>query len=311
MFEKFLVDVLKLAPRQLWGVEQLGVYFKKLFSASSAKAAVAIILAIAELFGLVIFDLPTTPRGQELDLSSYALVFEDEFEGNTLNTDVWQYRGSGSRRGGFNAPSQVRVENGNMIMTGEYLKDGTYGEGWYTGMVKLKERYCKGYFEIRCIVNSGSGFWSAFWIQADAPYTASVSKGGVGGCEIDIFESMSYDNFIGKNSVTQTVHCAGVDGVQEGFQSRNLGDFYGNNIYEEYNTYGLEWTDDEYIFYVNGVETARTSFGNGVSEVLEDVIVSLEIPGEEELATLDKETYKTEYIIDYVKIYQKKLTPVD
>lgn len=311
MFEKFLVDVLKLAPRQLWGVEQLGVYFKKLFSASSAKAAVAIILAIAELFGLVIFDLPTTPRGQELDLSSYALVFEDEFEGNTLNTDVWQYRGSGSRRGGFNAPSQVRVENGNMIMTGEYLKDGTYGEGWYTGMVKLKERYCKGYFEIRCIVNSGSGFWSAFWIQADAPYTASVSKGGVGGCEIDIFESMSYDNFIGKNSVTQTVHCAGVDGVQEGFQSRNLGDFYGNNIYEEYNTYGLEWTDDEYIFYVNGVETARTSFGNGVSEVLEDVIVSLEIPGEEELTGLDKETYKTEYIIDYVKIYQKKLTPVD
>lgn len=311
MFEKFLVDVLKLAPRQLWGVEQLGVYFKKLFSASSAKAAVAIILAIAELFGLVIFDLPTTPRGQELDLSSYALVFEDEFEGNTLNTDVWQYRGSGSRRGGFNAPSQVRVENGNMIMTGEYLKDGTYGEGWYTGMVKLKERYCKGYFEIRCIVNSGSGFWSAFWIQADSPYTASVSKGGVGGCEIDIFESMSYDNFIGKNSVTQTVHCAGVDGVQEGFQSRNLGDFYGNNIYEEYNTYGLEWTDDEYIFYVNGVETARTSFGNGVSEVLEDVIVSLEIPGEDKLATLDKETYKTEYIIDYVKIYQKKLTPVD
>ena len=310
MFEKFLVETLKLAPRQMWGVEQMGVYFKKLFSAKGAKAVIACIVAIVECIGLAILDLPTTPRGQELDLSSYALVFEDKFEGNALNTDVWQYRGSGPRRGGFNAESQVRVENGNMIITGDYQTDGTYGEGWYTGMVKLKERYCKGYFEIRCIVNEGSGFWSAFWIQADAPYTASVSKGGPGGCEIDIFESMSYDNFIGKNSVAQTVHCAGVDGVQEGFQSLRLGDFYGKNIYKEYNTYGLEWTDDEYIFYINGVETRRTSFGNGVSEVMEDVIVSLEIPEEEKLAGLDKENYKTEFIVDYVKIYQPTLTAV-
>ena len=79
----------------------------------------------------------------------------------------------------------------------------------------------------------------------------------------------------------------------------------GNNPYEEYNTYGLEWTEDEYIFYVNGVETVRSTFGNGVSQVEEDVIVSLEIPDPDELAGLDKETYKTEFVVDYVKIYQK------
>ena len=311
MLEKFLTETLKLAPRQMWGVEQMGIYFKKLFSAKGAKAVIACLVAIAECFGLAILDTPTTPRGQELDLTGYELVFEDEFEGNALNTDVWQYRGSGPRRGGFNAESQVKVENGNMVITGDYQKNGTYGEGWYTGMVKLKERYCKGYFEIRCIVNAGSGFWSAFWIQADAPYTASISKGGPGGWEIDIFESMSYDNTFGRNSVSQTVHCAGVDGVQEGFQSRMLGDFYGKNIYEEYNTYGLEWNDEEYIFYINGVETCRTSFGNGVSEVMEDVIVSLEIPDEEKLAKLDKDSYHTEFIVDYVKIYQQKLTPAE
>ncbi len=302
---EWIAELLKLAPRQVWGVEQQIELLKGMFSSFSFKQFFASLLAILELCGLTVFDLPTTPRGQELDLTEYSIVFEDEFEGTELNTDVWAYRGSGARRGGFNAESQVEVKDGNMIITGEYLKDGEYGEGWYTGMVKLKERYCKGYFEIRCIVNSDSGFWSAFWLQADAPYTASVSKGGVGGAEIDIFESMSYDDFLGKDSVTQTIHCAGVDGVQEGFQSERLGTFYGENIYEQYNTYGLEWTDDEYIFYINGVETRRSSFGNGVSEVLEDVIVSLEIPDEEELAQLDKDTYKTEYIIDYVKIYQK------
>lgn len=305
MFETFLTEVLKLAPRQLWGVEQQWFYLTEIFTSFSLKKIVASFLAIIELCGLTVLDLPTTPRGEALDLTGYSLVFEDEFDGNELNTKVWEYRGSGPRRGGFNAESQVRVENGNMIMTGDYQTDGMYGEGWYTGMIKLKERYCKGYFEIRCIVNSGAGYWSAFWLQADSPYTASVSKGGVGGAEIDIFESMSWDEKIGKDSVTQTVHCAGVDGVQDGFQSERLGSFYGDDIYEKYNTYGLEWTDDEYIFYVNGIETRRTSFGNGVSEVLEDVIVSLEIPSEEELAELDKENYKTEFIVDYVKIYQK------
>lgn len=305
MFFDFLENVLKLAPRQIWGVEQQIYYLTEIFTSFSPKKIIASIMAIIELFGLTILDLPTTPRGQELDLTGYSLVFEDEFLGDSLDTEVWEYRGSGSRRGGYNAESQVELKDGNMIITGDYQTDGTYGEGWYTGMVKLRERYCKGYFEIRCKVNAGSGFWSAFWIQADSPYTASVSKGGVGGAEIDIFESMSYDNALGKDSVCQTIHCAGVDGETEGFQSERLGDFYGDNIYTEYNTYGLEWTDTEYIFYINGVETRRSSFGNGVSQVPEDVIVSLEIPDEEKLATLDKDNYSTEYVVDYVRIYQK------
>ncbi len=305
MFRTFLVEVLKLAPRQMWGVEQQAFYLKEIFTSFDIKRILAGIVAFFELFGLTILDLPTTPRGEELDLTGYNIVFEDEFDGSALNTDVWKIRSNGPRRGGFNSDSQIKVEDGNLIITGEYVEDGTYGDGWYAGMVSLRERYCKGYFEIRCKVNAGSGFWSAFWIQAEHPYEAEYSQGGVGGCEIDIFESMSYDNLIGKDSVTQTVHCAGVDGVQEGYQSNNLGAFYGNNIYDEYNTYGLEWNDEEYIFYINGVETRRTSFGNGVSEVPEEVIVSLEIPAAEEFEGLDKENYKTEYIIDYVRIYQK------
>ncbi len=304
MFDKFLTKVLKLAPWQMRGVELQKKYLKKAFTAGSIKKAIAALIVVAELIGLTVFDMPARPLGDELDLTGYSLVFEDEFEGNALNTNVWDYRGSGPRRGGFNAESQVKVENGKMIMTGEYQTDGTYGEGWYTAMIKLKERYCKGYFEIRCILNEGSGFWSAFWLQADAPYTASISKGGIGGAEIDIMESYNDETHKRYNSIGQTIHCAGVDGVQEGYQSERLGYYTGNNIHQEYNTYGLMWTDDEYIFYINGVETARSSFGNGVSQVAEDVIVSLEIPDETQLAALDKDTYHTEFIVDYVRIYQ-------
>ncbi len=302
MWEK-IIELLHLSIREVWAIEKFFEYFGNLFTAFSLKKIVSILVAMAEIVSMLIFGTPLTPRGETLDLADYNIVVYDEFEGDALDTDIWETRGNGSRRGGFNADSQVELRNGNLIITGEYLTDGEYGEGWYTAAVKLKERYKQGYFEIRCICNDSPGYWSAFWIQADSPYTASVSKGGVGGAELDIFESYCYDG--DKYAVTNTIHCAGVDGVQEGFQSALLGKFKGNDITKKYNTYGLEWTEDEYIFYVNGVETVRSSFGNGVSQVPEDVIVSLEIPDLSELEGFDKETFKTEFIVDYVKIYQK------
>ncbi len=303
MFD-WLYKTVGLAYREAWAVVQIFEQTKQMWTGFSIKGFFAGIMAIVELFGMLLFGLPTTPRGQELNLDGYELVMYDEFEGDSLNTDIWQHRGLGARRCGYSSESQVKVADGKMTITGEYLKDGEYGEGWYAGMVSLKEKYTRGYFEIRCICNKDNAFWSAFWIQASHPYEAEYSQGGIGGCEIDIFEAMSYNDSM-PNAVTSTVHCAGVDGVQEGFQSAILGDFKANNIYEEFNTYGLEWTEDEYIFYINGVETTRTSFGNGVSQVPEEVIVSLEVPTAEKFEGFDKENYKTEFIIDYVKIYQK------
>ncbi len=298
-----IIELLHLSIREVWAIEKFFEYFGSLFTAFSPKKIVSLLLAMFEILQMLIFGLPLTPRGEALDLTGYNIVVYDEFEGDALNENLWEVRGNGPRRCGYNASSQVDVRNGNLVITGEYLENGEYGEGWYTAAVKLKERYKQGYFEIKCIVNDSPGYWSAFWIQADSPYTASVSKGGVGGAELDIFESYCYDG--DKYAVTNTIHCAGVDGVQEGFQSALLGKFKGNNISKEYNTYGLEWTEDEYIFYVNGVETVRSSFGNGVSQVPEDVIVSLEIPDGDALEGFDKSDFKTEFIVDYVKIYQK------
>ena len=305
MFETFLTEVLKFAPRQIWGVHQQWFYFTEIFTSFSPKKIIASILAIIELFGLTIFDLPTTPRGQELDLTGYSIVFEDEFDGTELDTEAWKYCNSGVRRGGYRAPSQVEIKDGNCTITAEYLEDGEFGAGWYAGDLALRKWYKQGYYEIRCKCNDGGAFWSAFWIMAAHPYEAEYSKGGIGGAEIDIFEANSWDDPMSRNAVSQTIHCAGVDGVQEGYQSRLLGFFKGNDIYNEFNTYGVEWTEDEYIFYVNGVETCRTSFGNGTSQVEEEVRVSLEVPDAAKLEPLDKDTYHSEFVIDYVRIYQK------
>lgn len=291
------------APRQIDAWKRIVKIVKDYFA--SVLKPVALLMTVLELLGCVLFDLPVTPGGPKLDLSDYSLVFEDEFTGDTLDLDVWHYRGLGVRRGGFNGKSSVKVENGNLVLTGEYLEDGEYGAGWYTGMIALNKHYKRGYFEIKCICNDDTDYWSAFWLQGvESPYFAELSKGGLESVELDIFEGMSADYLLpwNRNSVTTTIHCAGVYDDSDDLCSRSFGAFKGHNIYKEYNTYGMEWTEDEYIFYVNGVETARSSFGLGTCRNAEEVIVSLEIPSEMHKKNTD---FKTNYIVDYVRIYEK------
>lgn len=303
MLEK-IMSALDFAFRQQDAVYRIGRMAKGVFkNGFSFKKIIAVIVAFFEMFGSVIFDAPLTPAGQELNLDGYNLVFCDEFESSALNTAVWEFRHLGKDSGGFNDVSQAKVKDGNLYITGEYKENGTYGSGWYAADLQLKKLYKQGYFEIRCICNKGDDFWSAFWIQADHPYDHALSNGGIGGAELDIFESITKYNskpFM-KNAVTNTVHCNGGDEDEENIDSRCIGKFKGKNIHEEYNTYGLEWTDSEYIFYINGVETGRTSFSKGVSQVEEHICVSLCMSGEINM----NQDEKSIFTVDYVKIWQK------
>ncbi len=249
-----------------------------------------------------IFGIPYYPTGLEVDLTGYELVFEDEFEGDSLNYDVWHDRALGARRGGFNSSGQVEVKDGNLILTAQYREDGEYGEGWYSGMISLKQWYCRGYFEIRCKCNDGGDFWSAFWLQAANPYDHEKSAGGPGGCEIDIFEAMAAKDKTkaSRDSVSINLHCNGGDDNPDKLDSKHVGSYRGKDIYTEYNTYSCMWTEDEYIFFVNGKEAARSTHAKGVSQVPEEVIVSLEIPGE----TDHTHDFTTQFVVDYVRIYQ-------
>ena len=297
-----IAEVLHLAYRQTWALKSALEAIKNSLQ-PGGRSLFAALLTLIQAFNFILFEVPMPANGQKLDLADYSLVFCDEFEGDALDTEAWKYRIQGPRRDGFDSASQIAVENGNLVITAEYREDGAYGPGWYTGNVSLREHYCRGYFEIRCKVNDGGDFWSAFWIQAEHPYDHALSAGGVNGAEIDIFEAMSATakTELKRNAVTSTIHCNGWDDDAEHIDSRNLGTFRANNIYTEYNTYGLEWTEDEYIFYINGVETTRSSFGSGVSQVPEEVIVSLESPD-----SIGKpHDFRTQFVIDYVKIYQK------
>ncbi|MBQ4290491.1 MAG: glycoside hydrolase family 16 protein, partial [Clostridia bacterium] len=231
----------------------------------------------------------------------YEKVFVDEFEGDSLNLDVWEHRATGGRRSGYNATSQVEVSDGKLTLTGEYLTDGEYGEGWYAGMIALKKWYRYGYFKavIRCSECTGvnSDFWSAFWIQAPSPYDPAQSQGGIGpgGSEIDIMECWGGDFF------SVTVWVSGYEG-NDGLDSDSTNVLHtGNNYGEEYHSFELLWDEEYYRYYLDGQLTYISKFGYGTSSVEEQVILSIELPPQ---ISIRQDTVR-KMTVESVEIWQK------
>ena len=92
------------------------------------------------------------------------------------------------------------------------------------------------------------------------------------------------------------------------------------NIYTEYNTYGLEWNENELIFYINGVETDRLS-GVWVPQVAEYLLLSVEVAGTVEtingqrvpvlakdnnIAMNPPSAFPIDFVVDYVRVYERK-----
>lgn len=260
----------------------------------------------------VALDIPCYPMGEKLDMDKFTLTFEDEFE-TELDRSVWsghyQYGNvTEARKGSYWNQYLVETKEGKLVIPVVYLEDGMGGKGagWYSAGIDtdsdsengFSQKY--GYFECRCILPKGADIWSAFWLMNDGVYDADGN--GRDGTEIDIFESDCYGDFM-ENAITSNLH---FDGYGDAHQKHGATKFLlRNNPYEEFNTYGLEWNENEYIFYINGVETFRTDFG-GVSQNEEYLILSVEMKGENGIPS-ERENVpaeSTEFIIDYIKVYQ-------
>ncbi len=266
------------------------------------------------IFLCVSLDIPCYPMGQKIDMNKFKETFSEEFDGE-LDRSVWsghyQYGAtSEARKGSYWNQYLAKTENGNLVIPVTYHDEGMGGKeaGWYTAGIDtdsdspngFSQKF--GYFECRCILPKGADIWSAFWLMNDGVYNEDGN--GKDGTEIDIFESDCYGDFQ-ENAITSNLH---FDGYGEAHQKLGATKFLlKNNPYEEFNTYGLEWNENEYIFYINGVETFRTDFG-GVSQNEEYLILSVEMKGENGIPSEreNKPGEESKFIVDYVKVYQYK-----
>lgn len=316
----------KFSYREKVMLKRLGAAIAAPFAAGTGISfftrCVASLLVIIELLGALMFELPQTPRGQRIDLNEWNLVWSDEFDGTSLDPAKWQsWYTNTPRRGGYWDKNQILVEDGFLKIRTEYKNAGQPNEGWYSGEIESKGRFEKkyGYFECRCICPGGKGLWAAFWTLSEGMF-ATPDGSAADGCEIDMFESGFYheENERKRNSVNQA---AGYDGYGAGSNGVVVGHYTGNNIFEEFNTYGLEWNENEIIFYINGVETDRLT-GVWVPQVEQFLLLSVEVAGKVEIGVggepvpfvsesnnindNDMSIFPLDFIVDYVRVYDKK-----
>lgn len=272
----------------------------------------AIIAFLSSIFGM-------GASKKKINLDNFDLVWSDEFDGTELDRTKWKTHDStGLRKGGYWNGALQQVADGNLTIYSKYLENGVDSgdpAGWYTSMVETEGLFEQtyGYFETRCILPKGYGQWSAFWMMNNDAM-ANPYESGAMGAEIDIFEAPHYGKKINNNEVDGAIHWGGY-----GDAHKVIGVYhkpYPNDPYNTFNTYGLEWNEDAYIFYINGEEVERVSKDEvEPSAVPEYLILSVEVSGQNGIpmkgwpvGTMDDngKDFTSEFIIDYVRVYQYK-----
>jgi beta-glucanase (GH16 family) len=234
-------------------------------------------------------DESTAPPNTINPSEKYTLVWSDEFNGTTLDTSKWDYRDLGPRLKAINVKDAVSLDGSGHLI----IRTFTDGNNFYTGMIGTQNKFEStfGYWECRMKVQKQQGHWSAFWLQSPA-IGSVIGNPALSGTEIDVVE---YATILG-SIVEHAIHW---DGYGQ-YEKMERGITTVPDINNNYQTFGLEWTKNEYIFYVNGKETWRTN--SAISFQPEYIILSMEV--DDWAGDISKAVLPDSLFVDYVRVYQ-------
>lgn len=196
----------------------------------------------------------------------YTLAWEEDFNGTSLDTTNWYYRGLGQRNDAVNDKSSVSLDGqGNLVL--KVYSDTINGVvTHHAGMIATHKLYGFGRFEARASFVNQSGTWSAFWLQSNTNGNP-LANPQQAGMEIDVLETLPHDG-----SAHNNLHWDGY-GANEKSAGVNNGADYGVNS-SNYHIFALEWTPTSYKFYVDNNLT--WTYTANVSQIPEYIILSSE-----------------------------------
>ena len=266
---------------------------------------------LAAFVAFAIATLSAAARA-EVPTGGWTLVWNDEFDGTSLDTSKWGYWLTGVRRDATNTPSAVSVGGGNMT-----LSTYTSGATHYTGMISTSATYLPayGYIEARIDYNDSPGMWSAFWLQSPT-MGATIGDPWGSGTEMDVCEHRSVDSGAAdiSNKVVGNIHWDGYGASHKsvGYDSGSIG------LASGFHVYGMEWTPTVQRFYIDGVLkwTVTDATASPVSQRTQFLILSSEVDDTSTTwaGTIPAAGYgtllttTTKMIVDYVRVYQRAET---
>lgn len=234
-------------------------------------------------------------------LTKRKLVWEENFDGKTLNDKVWNIElgdgcpncGWGNNERQLYTNTNHRLENGNLVITAK--KDGdSYTSTRIT--TKKKKEFQYGRLEARAKLPLGQGLWPAFWMLG-----SNLSESGWPKCgEIDILE------YVGRepHTVYTTLHTQDSHG-----NSINSKKTIIPAIEDGYHVYAIEWTKDKIDFFVDKdlVYTFQPEIKNENTWPFDQpffFLINLAIGGNFGGLKVDDSVFPQEFLVDYIKVYQ-------
>ena len=253
----------------------------------------------------------------------WKLVWNDEFDGDTLDTSKWNYRlhllqkrhRTFTNEGltfkdscvHFNLIEKEGHFYSQHLQTGENFLDrpgkvccfsGDSGKFvWPIAKIsqpKFMHQY--GYYECRAKFQQKPGWWSAFWLQS--PITGCCLDPAIAGVEIDIMENFERDN-----TTTHVVHW---DGCGDDHKSAASKPIDVGQTADRFHLYGCHWSRYGYTFYVDGKQTFQVK--GHVSRRPQFILLSTECFGYRLGDTPDprlKNSVPDAFVVDFVRVYDE------
>ncbi len=259
-----------------------------------AKCLCAILVAVSH--AEVRADENVLPVGHP---DGWALVWQDEFDGNALDQDKWAVRQAYKMRGNaVTDPVCVAIADGHLTLTTIWDDEA---EVYRCGMIgtqgRFEQRY--GYFECRVRFQQHGGHHGAFWIQSDS-LTEVLDDNSRAGTEIDVIE-----HFGPQSPMSINLHWNGYRAHHK-HVGHKVAKPTSQEGSDDFHVYGLHWTENEYVFFIDGKEEWRTD--EAVSGIKQFLILSLLSSGWER-ERLEKSRnaggLPDSMFVDYVRVFRR------
>lgn len=252
--------------------------------------------------------LPTDMTGYATPsmYSGYNMVWNDEFDANELNEQLWNYEIGGDGWGNHeleyytSRPQNVFVSNGNLVV--EARKENYNGNGYTSARLTTqhKKEFQFGRIDIRAKLPVAKGLWPALWMLG-----SNISQVGWPGCgETDIME------LIGTYParVVGSYHWKKQDGAHD-FISNSF-DLPSGDFSNKFHVFSLIWAPDSLQILIDDQiysSAGSQSITNGPypfnapSFFIFNVAVGGDWPGHPDNTTV----FPQRMFVDYVRVFQK------
>lgn len=259
--------------------------------------AIYVIDGTSALSGYDIAGNSIFPDGEPIDpyLPDRTLVFEDDFNDQSLNTDNWMYivRAGNTGQLQYYKQENVYLENGRLVI--EAKKESYEGYSWTSGRIESRNKkyWTFGRIDAKIRFPKINGAFPAFWTMGNN----NLPNPRCG--EIDIVEIMP-----GGNPEIDKVY-ANMWDCETGASLGNL--YIRTSSVDDWHIYSMEWTDSYVAILFDGLEFKRWLFSDysndAIIRYLENqyLIFNLAVGGSG--GTPSVETTNMKMYVDWVRVY--------